>query len=72
MEVSILVRDTANPIPALTSPQTPATEMTLLSELPHQDRLEPAPTLSPNPLQNVPLAPITNFCQGKPPWLRSP
>ena len=54
----------ANPIPALTSPQTPAAEMTLLSELPHQDRLEPAPTLSPNPLQNLPLAPITNFNTG--------
>ena len=54
----------ANPIPALTSPQNPATEMTLLSELPHQDHLEPTPTLSPNPLQNVPLAPITNLTTG--------
>jgi len=51
----------ANLIPALASPQTPAAEMTLLSELPHQDHLEPAPVLSPNPLQNIPLVPITNL-----------
>ena len=57
----------ADPIPALTSPQAPAAGMTLLSELPLQDHPELAPIILPNPIRNVPLAPITNLTSGCPP-----
>ena len=51
----------AGPVPALASPQAPAAEMTLLSELPLQGHPELSLALPSNPLRNVPLAPITNL-----------
>jgi len=53
----------AEPVPANTSQPTPL-GMTLFSELSHQDPLGIALAPTPSPLQNAPLAPITNLPPG--------
>ena len=48
-------------VPAPSSPRTPATEMTLLSELPLQHRLSLTADHSPVPIQDIPLGTVTNL-----------
>jgi hypothetical protein len=54
----------AEPVPALSSPQTLASEPVPPSEPPQQDALTLTLNRSPTSLQSVPLSPVTNLTPG--------